>query len=255
MYIRIILALLFSISLFASHTLDFFHSFDTLKSENWKSLIDIGEKALKEKPDPKIHARLASTYFYLGKYEEMKSHIDACFFESLDEESDELLIRSLYLLSAYHRVNKNYSCAKQVIKKALTKARAHNQLNLLSKVLFNAGAVETDDPKGKVDLAQKYYEEALSYLTPDSDDAHRVQIRLGKVYLLKKEFYKLPALLSTLSKATLTTRTRVHFYYLSAQVALAKGALQEADRWIEQGLNLAKQLEMTQDYQRFESLK
>lgn len=255
MFIRILCFLLISLSLFGSYTSEFYHSFDQKKSEQWPSLLEIGEKALEEHSDPKIHARLASLYFYLGKYEEMKKHIDACITESLDDESQELLIRSLYLLSAYHRINKNYASAQHVIQKALTKARAYNQPCLLAKVLFNAGAAEADDPKGDCELAQKYYEEALTYFSPDSDDAHRVLIRLGRIYFLKKEFYKLNPLLSNLSQTNLSPRTCVHFYYLSAQVALAKGMIEEAEKWIEKGLHLAKKMDMTKDYERLESLK
>ncbi len=255
MFIRILAFLSISLVLFGSYTSEFYDCFEQKKAKEWHSLVEIGEKALQEQSDAKIHARLASLYFYLGKYEAMKTHIDACMIESLDAASEELVVRSLYLLSAYHRINQHYTSAQQVIQKALTKARALNQPCLLAKVLFNAGAAEADHPQGDIDLAQKYYEEALTYFSPDSDDAHRLLIRLGRIYFLKKEFYKLNPLLSNLSQANLAPRTRVHFYSLSAQVALANDAIEEGEKWIEKGLQLAKKMEMRKDYERLELLK
>ncbi|MCB1067331.1 MAG: hypothetical protein KDK56_04010, partial [Simkania sp.] len=51
---------------------EFFDRFDQLKVENWEELCRKKEKALEEDLLPEeaaqIHARLASSYFYLGDY-------------------------------------------------------------------------------------------------------------------------------------------------------------------------------------------
>lgn len=241
--------------LFAALNEDFYQSFEVNKEKDWEMVIKLGEKALKERSDPKIHARLASSYFYLGRYDEMKKHIDHCLEESLDVDSEELLVRSLYLLSAYHRSQDSYEEARRVIDKALNKARKIKNNPLLAKVLFNTGAAEADDPKGNLDYAKLCYEEALTLVDPHADDTHRLLLRLGRVYLLQNSLQAASSIITQLSKENLVPRTKVHFYNLALQIAQAKNNPEEEANYYNRGITLATQLKMNRDIIRFKSLK
>ena len=255
MFTKLVSSLIIPFFLLSSSTEDFFSSFDILKFKDWEKLTTLGEKALEEKGNPKIHARLATSYFYLGRYEEMKKHVDQCLEHSLDEESNDLLVQTLYLLSAYHRSQSSYTEARNVIEKALHKVRSLDNSVLLAKVLYNAGAAEEEDPKGNLDLAKQYFEEALTLHDPHSNDCHRVLLHLGKVHLLKNAPSVTTTILSKLSNEKLFPRTQAHFFSLSAQLALAKGNKEEATLFIDKGLALAEQLHMTTDIKRLKMLR
>lgn len=255
MFTKLLCFLCLISSLFGSYTEKFNQCFDVLKRKDWETVIDLGEKALHEQNDPRVHARLASCYFYLSRYDKMKEHIDLCLEQSLDDDSEELLIRSLYLLSAYYRSQEEFPEARRVIAKALSKARRLDNKPLLSKVLFNAGAADSDDPQGNLEYAKVCLEEGLTLLDPNTDDAHRVLIRLGRVYLLTKCTQAATLIVSKLSEETLVPRTQVHFYTFAAKVAQAKNNHEELAKYLSLGIDLAKQLKMQRDVERLESIK
>lgn len=255
MFTKLVCFLCISSTLLASYTEEFNQSFTTLRKNDWNRVIELGKKALEENPDPKIHARLASSYFYLGKYQDMKKHIDLCLEESLDADSEELLIRSLYLLSAYHRSQGAFAEARSVSKKALSKARQLNNIYLIIKSLFNAGAAEQDDPHGNYEQAKDYFEEAIALSEPHDIMTHRVLIRLGRAYLNTNCLQGSVAIIEKLSKEKLSPRNHVHYRALVARVAYAKQNHTEAAKELDLALQEARTLKMERDVKRIETLK
>lgn len=237
---------------------EFFDRFDQLKVENWEELCRVGEKALEEDLLPEeaaqIHARLASSYFYLGDYEAMKKHTLACQSLALDHDSQPYLIRSLYLLSAYYRGQKQFLVAQSTIQEALKLLTEEIDPCLKAKVFFNAGAAWADDPNGNPHQALAYYKNALALFESHSDDAYRTQIRLAKVYLLLGQNKQAWKIIFPLLEQTLEPKTTVHLLYVSAQLHLLEGNQVEALRLIEQALPLAEQLQMKVDVERLKTL-
>lgn len=255
MFTKIVCFLSLSFSLLATHTEEFYQSFATLRKNNWEKVIELGKKALEEHSDPKIHARLASSYFYLGNYQAMKNHIDLCLEETLDADSEELLIRTLYLLSAYHRSQESYNEARSVSLKALAKARRLNNKNLIIKTLFNAGAAEQDDPQGNPDQGKKYFEEAIALADTCDLMAHRILIRLGRAYLQTNSLHGSASIVEKLSKEPLSPRNQVHYRILAARVAHAKNDKKEVASQLDQALHEASTLKMEKDIEKIQTLK
>jgi tetratricopeptide (TPR) repeat protein len=255
MFTRLISLLCISSSLLGTYTQEFEESFTTLRKNDWARVIELGHKALEEGSDPKIHARLASSYFYLGNYQAMKKHIDLCLEESLDADSEGILIRALYLLSAYHRGQKSFGEARAVSLKALSKARQIDNNYLIIKSLFNAGAAEQDDPAGNHEQAKEYLEEAISLSNPHDIMTHRILIRLGRAYLGTNCLQGSVAIVEKLSKETLSPRNTVHFRILAARVAHTKQDKSEVTKQLDLALQEAHTLKMEKDIERIEALK
>lgn len=237
---------------------EFFDRFDELKVENWEVLCCLGEKALEENLLPEeaaqIHARLASSYFYLGNYDAMKKHAIACQSIALDQSSQLYLIHSLYLLSAYYRGQKEFQEAQSTIEKALQLITDEIPPCLKAKVFFNAGAALADNPNGNPHQALTYYEKALALLDSNSNDAYRTQIRIAKTYLLVGQNSQAWQILLPLFEETLEPKTNVHLLYVTAQLHLLEGNRQAALRLIQQALPLAEQLQMNVDIGRLKNL-
>jgi len=239
---------------------EFFDQFDHLKSEEWSLVCSLGENALQDEAlsaveMAQVHARLASSYFYLGDYESMKGHAHACQSIALDASSKQYLVRSLYLLSAYYRGNLLFSDAKGVISEALELTESDIEDCLKAKVFFNAGAAYADDPDGDPYQAIEYYQKALTLLDPISDDAYRTMIRMAKGWILLEKYEQAGETLSPLFQIDLEPRTSVHLQYVSAQINIAQNKRETALKQIDEALRCAEKLKMTVDIERLNKLK
>ena len=181
-----ILFIVFSMPLYANFASE---SFQKNKHDQWKAIISEGNIALNNPETPleekaEINALLASTQFYLGNYAAMKTHINACETIALALNLNNYRIRSGYLLSAYYRIQQDFTQAKAVINQTLMYFNTETPDALKAKVYFNAGAAYADEPQGDIAKAIDFYQSSLHLLDPKTDDHHRTTIRLAKAYLL-----------------------------------------------------------------------
>lgn len=239
---------------------EFFDQFDLLKPQDWPTVCDLGEKALQDEflSDPEkaqVHARLASSYFYLGDYESMIRHIQECRSIALDISSKKYLVRSLYLLSAYYRGNLLFKEAKATISEAIGLIESDVEDCLKAKVFFNAGAAHADDPCGNLFQAIDYYQKAINLLDSTSNDAYRTQIRMAKCWLVLKNYKEAWETLFPLFQVNLELRTYIHLQYVSAQVNVAQGEWETALTQISHALKSAEKLQMKVDIERLIKLK
>lgn len=239
---------------------EFFDQFDRLKSQDWPVVCDLGEKALQDDSLPnlekaQIHARLASSYFYLGDYESMVRHVQECRSIALDLSSKQYLARALYLLSAYYRGNLLFEDARATISEAIELTESDIEDCLKAKVFFNAGAAHADDPFGDVFQAIYYYQKAINLFGEASDDAYRTQIRMAKCWLVLKNYREAWDRLSPLFQVDLKPRTHVHLQYISAQVNVAQGEWETALIRISHALEKAEKLQMKVDIERLIDLE
>jgi len=243
-----------------AHANEFSTQFDQLKSQDWSLLCQLGEKALIEEKltdldMAQIHARLASSYFYLGEYDSMKTHIIACEKFALDLSSKQYLLRSLYLLSAYYRGKELFVEAQAAIEKALELINDGVDDCLKAKIYFNAGAAYADDPTCDPLQAISFYQKALTLFEQASSDAYRTQIRLAKSWLLLSNYEEAWTALTPLYQVDLEPRVSVHLLYVTAQLEMAQGNFDLALVRIEEALPLAKQLKMSRDIERLQQLR
>lgn len=252
-------------------------NFETLsKLEKWDDIISQGTIALaearKEKKLPeeaKICAQLTSTSFYQGNYLEALSFAERCHELAEDFSDQSLFIRALYLESAVHRAlagkkidestqQKSYQLAVKTAEKAIQiyATKAIDNENLKGKVYFNLGAAHADNPLGDLEQASRCYCVALECFKNTSavDDVIRTNIRLGKVYLLKKEYMSSEKIISEVRLKISNERLAMHTDYLEAQLKLALKDTQNAFKIAQNGLEKAKILGATEDAVRLKSL-
>jgi tetratricopeptide (TPR) repeat protein len=227
-------------TLYITHLDTYFSKVEELKlNEDFKQLVLLGELALTDKKATftevaKIHAQLASSYFYLGEHELCLEHANKCqlISEYLDEPN--FLIRSLYLLSAHKRTEANlcsdieeqrelFQESKSLIHKAIKYFNRCDCDFLKAKVLFNGGAAYSDDTNGDLEVAIRWYQEAadLFLSLEEHNDYYRTLIRLGKVWLLQHKYDDLTELLNKVDALKLPKKTKVHYQYLEAQYYIA----------------------------------
>mgnify|MGYP003413587208 FL=1 len=190
---------------------NYYINFDILaKSEKWQEIISQGTIALEaaknaNRPhdEAKICAQLTSTAFYLGDYTEALMYASHCHELSKEFEDAALFIRALYLESAIYRAlaSKNvgeqaqqayYLRAVEIAEEAfLIYSKSDiKDINLKGKIYFNLGAAHADNPHGDLETAVNCYFIALECFNSvkANDDVIRISIRLGKVYLLQKNY-------------------------------------------------------------------
>ncbi|MBS3903705.1 MAG: hypothetical protein KGZ39_00080 [Simkania sp.] len=255
----------------------FFSQLQTLKNkEQWQEIIHIGEKAeslsrIEEDVESEffIVDQLVSTYFRCGDFS--KAYEKGRHLQDLAKIIDrkEYAVDSLYKLSATIRglasetdnpeeQSRLFTEARGYTEKALMICRSEHpkNLELLAKVLFNAGAAEADDVSGNLQAAISYYDEALLYfsLEASEDYVQRTMIRLGKAYLLLGDLDTASHLINELKKKSLEPRTFMHSLYLEAQLLRTQGKFQEASVIALKGQEIARSLGAKADLKRFEAL-
>lgn len=250
----------------------YFKNFELFKKTNWPAIMKEGVIALETahslgrgQDEVKICAQLASTSFYLGNYPQVLIYADRC--EKLAEHFTDVspLIRALYLKSAAHRAlagkNQNsFSRAVEIAKKAL-QLYSDKQLNdecLKGKIYFNLGAAHADDPKGDLEEAKCCYLNALTCFlavpVDADDDVIRTNIRLGKVYLLQKNYDASQAIIDKFRLHSPSERTAMQIDYLEAQLKDALNDMENALKVVRNGLARAKALKAKEDESRFTTL-
>lgn len=230
-----------------------------LKREEWREIVELGEKALLENPVPSlrlsIHDQLVSTYFRLGEFEKGLAHAEQ--LTSLAAESGDITLRinSLYKLSATLRGAELYEQGRKAIQESLIICQGVKNAPLLARVLFNYAALEMDDPHGDLFLATTQLQQAESLfksLDHEADYLSRTQIRLGKALLLQDNVPQARRVVEDLRTSTLEPRTQMHFLYLEAQVLLKEGSRLFAKQKAQEALALAISLGAKADQKRFE---
>lgn len=260
-------------TLYITHLDTYFSKVEELKQdEDFRQMVLLGELALTDKNASfadlaKIHAQLASSYFYLGEHELCLEHANKCQLISEYLDDPNFLIRSLYLLSAHKRTQANlcskskeqaalFDEAKSLIHKAIKYFDRCNCDFLKAKVLFNAGAAYSDDPNGDLEIAISWYQEAMAlFLSQDEyNDYSRTMIRLGKVWLLQHKYDELEKLLDQVDPLRLPKKTKVHYQYLEAQYYIALKSYSKASCVILSAIDIATELGMKTDLSRLNIL-
>jgi len=248
------------------------------KEEKWEEIISLGEKAFSYAEQENVITneqkfelvdQLASTYFRLGLFAQGKEKAKALLSLGNTILQDEFLVNSLYKFSAIARGEANITKNKQQQKELFAQAREFaqraleiceiscaNNAPLKAKVSFNAGAAIADDPEGDYAKAVPIYQEAIKIFTDANlnDYRQRTLIRLGKLYLLLKNFDKSLEILEKLKSEDFEIRTKMHFEYSQAQVLFAKDRHEEALKIAQKGLKTAKKLLAKVDISRFHQL-
>jgi tetratricopeptide (TPR) repeat protein len=246
------------------------------KSEKWEEILSRGSLALeaakrsnRQSDEAKICAQLTSTSFYRGDYDQALIYATRCHELSEKFEDPSLLIRALYSESAVHRAfassenegkaqQEAYQRAVDICEKAteLYTKKGVSNLNLKGKVYFNLGAAHADNPQGDLEKAKSCYLTALECYkkTHAADDILRTTVRLGKLYLLQKDYEQCQRVLDEVRPFISSERLAMQADYLEAQLKLALGELKEAVKISQMGLERAKALGAKEDESRLQSL-
>jgi tetratricopeptide (TPR) repeat protein len=259
---------------------DYFKTYTSLfREEKWNDILIKGQYALiicdkndQKKEKAKICAQLTSIAYYLGNYDLALQYANECHKLSEEFSDPELFLKALYLEFAVYRAlaGKNqdanlqqiyFTKAVEVAEKSLAifESKHLNSELLKGKIYFNLGAAHAENPKGNLKLANKNYYLALqSYKKINSiDNIIRTNIRLGKVYLLQKN-YKNVQIVIDKAKSLMTSiaseRISMQLDYLKSQFKLAKKDIFEAKKIAKKGLRKAKKLNASEDCKRFVEL-
>lgn len=251
----------------------YFASLNSLiKEENWEEIITLGEKALQiaeiiedEETEFKILDTLVSIYFRLGDFIEAKIKAERLVLLGISIDNSELVVESLYKLSAVIRAEaNNYSAFPDVQQNYFAEAKVYanmalemcpNNQFLKAKVLFNLGAAIADNPMDNQAEALSVFNEALDLFEQLREEDYRLRtmIRLGKVYLSMNDLSSAQAIVDQLQWSFLDGRTKMHFLYLGAQVSAAAGNWTEACDKAKEGRMMAIILHAKADLERFDA--
>lgn len=250
------------------------------KEEKWKEIITLGEKALQRCHDIGdiekeflIVDQLVSTYFRLGNFVKAKEEGEHLILLGEKLKKPEFMIDSLYKLSAGVRgiaggeldpslQAKTFNEARKLASKALEHLELYCRDNkaLKARVLFNLGAAICDDPhqsiSGDFSVGISCYKEAIALFTElkEIDYLQRTYIRLGKAYLLEGNYNKTKEMIELACASSLERRTKMHLYFLEAQVLQKEGQYQEGISKALLSKELAVSLDAREDLQRFDHL-
>ncbi len=257
----------------------YFSHFKTLSaSESWQEILLEGSLALeaakalgRASDEAKICAQLTSTTFYLGDYKKALGYATRCHTLSEHFEDPSLFIRSLYLESAIHRalasketheasMQEGFLQAVSAVETALQMYQKNHlsDCSLKGKLYFNLGAAHADNPTGNLHQALECYLSALECFNQvqgnDACDRIRTYLRLGKVYLLQKQFDKTEDILKKVKPQIFTKRLSLQADYLEAQLRFALGDLTSGLIIAKEGLQKAESLQSQEDIIRFNNL-
>lgn len=259
--------------LFSSAVEEYFAKTPELKKlESWRKITTLGQKALADesatdKQRALIHAELTSCHFYLGEYEDVEAHALGCLALAKSLPKPDLLVRSLYLLSAHQRAlgnqaeeplvaTRHFLESMQWIEKALEFIPHVKSRFIRAKVFFNAGGIYTDSRTEDLQKAVPYYQKALALFKELNlqDEYNRSAIRLGTTYLQLEMLSKVEAILVEIEPLIAMERTLANFYLLNAKFFIKKGKRKKAISKIEKALAITKKLEMTTETETLETL-
>lgn len=229
----------------------YFTRFEALaKAEKWEEIIAEGREALAIAVtenslynEAKICAQLTSSSFYLGDYAQALLYANRCHELSESFTDPSLYLRALYLESAVYRAQKDFDRAVEVAEGALRlyQDKELDNPQLLAKIYFNLGAAHADNPSGNLNEAVHCYSTALE-CAPTPDDQIRTSIRLGKVYLLQKDFAHSQEIITQVRPQITNERLAMHADYLEAQLKAAmnetEAAILIANRGLAHAINL-----------------
>jgi tetratricopeptide (TPR) repeat protein len=255
----------------------YFGNFEALaKSENWKEIIVQGKIALefarennRSQDEAKICAQLASTAFYSGEYTQVLIYVNRCQELSKNLIDPSLFLRSLYLKSAVYRAFATKEKEEQTQQISFLRAietaeeaaliytkKNINNINLQGKIYFNLGAAHADNPKGDLEKAAHCYFIALECFKKANaiDDCIRTNIRLGKIYLLQKQYDLSQQIIDEVRSQISNERLAMHADYLEAQLKLAINDIERARGIAENGLVRAEALGSKEDALRLSRL-
>ena len=255
----------------------YFEQFETLsQAEDWDAIIALGinaiestQQARRPKDEAKICAQLTTTLFNKGQYAQALPYAQQCgeLFQTLQDQP--MIIRSLYLKSAIARglaqkeVTESsqqamFICAIAQAEQAETQYKSNhiNNVNLLGKIHFNLGAAHADNPKGDLEKAATSYEKALECFKKENAtyDIIRVSIRLGKVYLLNKNYTASQEVIDKVRPQITGERLAMQTDYLEAKLKLAVKDLDGATRVARNGLARAEKLGAKEDESRLQNI-
>ncbi len=252
----------------------YFKSFEDLaRREKWEEILSLGAAALviardsgRVLDEAKISAQLTSICFYQGNFRQALIYANRCHGLAPVFQDTPLLIKALYLESASFRalaaqqVEDRYLYAQAVeageqAAALYTKKNVENP-TLKGKIYFNLGAAHADNPSGDLNKALSCYLTAIDCFKNVGaiDDLLRANIRLGKVYLLQKNYSATQALINETRPQITTQRISMHLDYLEAQLQYALGEFVDAKKIAEAGLSLAQILGAKEDESRFMTL-
>lgn len=248
----------------------YFQKFEQLaKLEQWKEIVALGERALQYakvtnrlQDEAKICAQLTSTSFYQGNFDQACLYASRCHELSQSFTDPSLFLRALYLESAVYRAlagkevqedsQKNlYAKAVEISEEAASLFSQYRlqEENLKGKIYFNLGAAHADNPKGDLEEAMNGYLIALDCFqkVKANEDIIRTNIRLGKVYLLQKNYQATRQIIKEMRPQLSNERLRMHLDYLEAQLNFALRETEEAIKIAQEGLALAEKLGAHED--------
>lgn len=253
----------------------YFNINDFVQNKQWRRAIIMGKNAFEgavslQKLDVawKIGDTLVSHNFFLGDFEEaLRQGLENQKIAELLAEPKKMA-KSLYKISAAYRgigdsssihsesQIQSFQKSRDAIKKSLQIAEEKCPLeqSLRAKILFNLGALESQDPKGDLTKAKDAYTEAIVLFerTGREDYRQRTLLRLGKLYLLQKNLIDARATCECLRNLVSDERSLMHFFYLDAQILSSEGNWPHACESSEKALALAIKLEAKADIQRIQ---
>jgi len=256
---------------------EYFKIEETLvKEEQWEEIIQKSKAPLAEAIKINRHSAAANIYFQrtsaffkLGKYIEARENALCCDKLMQSIENPILVIQALYLKSAVYRAlaskelepkakQEMFLQAVEIAESACqiyTEKSVENE-NLLGKVFFNLGAAHADNPHGDLQEAEHCYQNALKFFKNSGsfEEEVRTNVRLGKIYLIKKDYSFLKELIHEARATILPDRLTMHIDYLEAQYLLAIGDCENGERVTKSGLSRAICLRAEEDQLRFNVL-
>ena len=255
----------------------YFEDFEILSDVgNWSEIfekgvraLDISRKESRIKDQAKICAQLTLAAFYQGNYDMILKYAKICRDLSEEFVDPALFIQSLYLESAANRAlaskSNNEKLQQAYFLKAIKAAEDALELYQLKglscdvlkgKIYYNLGAAYADNPRGNLDMAAHFYSIALQAFenAKDLENQMRVQLRLGKVYLLQKSFEYTQRTIDKARALISNKKILMHSDYLEAQLKLAMNDFVEAVKIAEIGLEKARSFDLKEDEERFISL-
>ena len=231
----------------------------------WRSHIYWGQKALATaEKDKKVDWQrslllsMASSYFYLGDYDQCQDLASRAEALSDDKEHWRQLVEALYIRSAVARV-KQQDNSVSLVELALKMLDQHNEHRtfLRGKVLYNLGATLTDGVIIDLERAHTVLTGAEGIFRKEGSryDLVRTVIRLARVDYLKGHYESALATLNSVQFKLGTPRSRMLFYQQRAKVQLALKHWDKAEKDIEKARDLAQALDAKVDLDRISQLQ
>lgn len=231
----------------------------------WRSHIYWGRKALTAAEKDKntdwqrsLLLSMASSYFYLGDYDQCLELANRAEVLSDSKVHWRQRVEALYMRSAVARVkqqNHSVSLAEQALD-MLDQHREHTTF-LKGKVLYNLGAALTDGATIDLERASKVLTEAEKIFRKESSryDLVRTVIRLARVEYLKGHYESALTTLNSMQYKLGTPRSRMLFYQQRARVLQALKHWDRAGMDIERARDLAQILGAKADMERISQLQ